>query len=226
MLLLLVTTETRMVSETELSLAAKSANSAFPPTYIKAPFVLKRAAQGMLLSCRSWEAKQGWMQQHLDVGVGGMLFRSGMAHPHLRGGQGSRQTARPLESDVGVWRQVWKEEEWGQAAVIQEVGESSDSKSFLLQRSRRQTPTLPVYPLSVLGSQCTLLRAWCLFPGALRGSSGQNENIIHCLPKCCLNAECAVFKNARRINLAKRRNTWEAEWEAVQAELSSIKCIC
>lgn len=52
MLLLLVTTETSTVSETELSLAAKSANSAFPPTYIKAPFGLKRALQGNLSSCR------------------------------------------------------------------------------------------------------------------------------------------------------------------------------
>lgn len=52
MLLLLVTTETSPDLKTELSLAAKSANSAFPPTYIKAPFDLERAVQDNPSSCR------------------------------------------------------------------------------------------------------------------------------------------------------------------------------
>lgn len=51
-MLLLLTTETRTVSETELSLAAKSANSAFPTTSIKTLFGLKSTVHGCLSSCR------------------------------------------------------------------------------------------------------------------------------------------------------------------------------
>lgn len=50
--MLLLTTETRTVSETGLSLAAKSAKSAFPTTSIKTVFGLKRTVHGSLSSCK------------------------------------------------------------------------------------------------------------------------------------------------------------------------------
>lgn len=112
LLLLLVTTETSTVSETELSLTAKSANSAFPPTYIKAPFGLKRAVQGNPYSCRCPGRVGAERQNKAEKTVfghwgwegclcGGRM--EGCRDSHQSGEiWGSRQTVRPLETEVEV----------------------------------------------------------------------------------------------------------------------------
>lgn len=98
MLLLLLSTKTRMVSEAELSLAAKSANSAFPTTSIKTLFGVKRAVQGSLSSCkhpgRAGAEGQNKAQKSVwPLRVAGMLCRDGIGafrHSQGRSGEAGR----------------------------------------------------------------------------------------------------------------------------------------
>lgn len=103
--------ETNLVSETELSLAAKSANSAFPSMGIEASFGLKRAAQGAPSPCRhpgkAEAERQKRMRRHC-LGTGGGRDAARGWDGRLRGRSSvrgfwrSRQTARSLDSAVGL----------------------------------------------------------------------------------------------------------------------------
>lgn len=141
--------ETSMVSETELSLAAKSANSAFPSIYIKASFGLKRAVQGTPSPCRHPGKAEAERQNKAEKTFGHWGWKGCSAGVGW-GAEGTVISQGVLEKQAdnkvfgkcnGIVKTTLERGGAGYAAGIQGMGKR-DGKASLLQRCRWQTLTI------------------------------------------------------------------------------------